>query len=74
MAGMKVTVYRASTGGIETFIAATEDALLVSNGPIVAFYGLIQSNRSCIARLGGYKLIAGTELSSKFSVVHVSVV
>jgi CUB/sushi domain-containing protein len=63
MAGMKVTVYRASTGGIETFIAATEDALLVSNGPIVAFYGLIQSNRSCIARLGGYKLIAGTELS-----------
>ena len=66
LAGMKLTVFRGESATEETFSIATENFLKRTEGPVVAFYGLIQGTNLCIARLGGYRLLDSSELSSMF--------
>ena len=45
----------------------SDSTTLRTDGPIVAFYGLIHGtgSQSCIARLGGYRLLQSSELNSE---------
>ena len=66
LAGMKLTVFRGESATEETFSIAAESNLDRTEGPVVAFYGLVQGTNLCIARLGGYRLLDSSELSSMF--------
>ena len=66
LAGMKLTVFRGESATEETFSIVAENNLKRTEGPVVAFYGLIQGTNLCIARLGGYRLLDSSELSSMF--------
>ena len=68
--GLQLTVFRAGREVNETIpvgtINSTESTTLRTDGPVVAFYGLIQGrNQPCIARLGGYRLLQSSELNSE---------
>jgi hypothetical protein len=62
-AGMRLTVVRAASDSEETITAGSLNDVHTTDGPIVAFYGLIQNDESCISRLGGYKLLGSLELA-----------
>jgi hypothetical protein len=62
LAGMRLTVVRAAKGTEETITAGHMDFVIRSEGPIVAFHGLIQGASTCIARLGGHRLLHSSEL------------
>jgi CUB/sushi domain-containing protein len=62
-AGMRLTVVRAASGSEEAITVGSLNDVHRTDGPIVAFYGLIQNTRSCIARLGGHKLLGSSELA-----------
>ena len=64
-AGMRLTVVRAASDTEETITAGSLNDVHTTDGPIVAFYGLIQNDESCISRLGGYKLLGSLELASE---------
>ena len=70
-AGMRLTVVRAASGSEEAITVGSLNDVHRTDGPIVAFYGLIQNTRSCIARLGGHKLLGSSELASELAYVLV---
>ena len=71
LAGLQLTVFRAGrkvneTIPVGTILNSTESTTLRTDGPVVAFYGLIPVGiQSCIVRLGGYRLLQSSELNSE---------
>ena len=65
LAGMKLTVFRGESATEEAYYIATVASLKSTEGPVVAFYGLIQGTNLCLSRLGGYRLLDSSEFSSE---------
>ena len=65
LAGVKLTVFRGRSSEFEVITVATVDNLLRTEGPVVAFHGLLQNTQPCIARLGGFQLLHSSELPSE---------
>jgi hypothetical protein len=62
LAGVRLTVFRGRSSELEVITVATVDNLLRTEGPVVAFHGLLQNTQPCIARLGGFQLLHSSEL------------